>query len=177
MSERRMLIDPLVLDQGLTTIIGESREGRLALCTAVAATVSSGIPWEGKVPKSQAKGPLIVIEELRRVIRDPTNEKHVLAAMDKIRDTIEETGATYLVAHDRWHGGTTPRGSAVVIGLSDIVIEVVAFEPEAGFIKLKHIKRSDGPCEEFGYRVVVKTVGGKAVPVVMGERLVPAEES
>jgi hypothetical protein len=69
-------------------------------------------------------------------------------------------GSFWVPHHAGWEKGRE-RGSTAIRAKSDIVLYIDKFEPEAGKVVLKHLKRRGGPkLKEIGYEVKLITVDG-----------------
>jgi hypothetical protein len=78
-----------------------------------------------------------------------------------IRLFMRETGGTILITHTE--------ASYVLLERVDVMIEVIEWNPAAGFIRLRHLKNCHGPVREFAFGVKTVKVDGEAVSIVTGE--------
>jgi hypothetical protein len=59
---------------------------------------------------------------------------------------------------------------SILLDRTDVVIEVIEWNPTLGFIKLRHLKNCCGPVKEFVFGVTtVKIDGEPPVAIVTGE--------
>jgi len=116
--------------------------------------------------------PLIITDALADMIGDGDEDraKDINRAYRNFWRVVITARASFFVLHHSGWEGTRERGSSAIRAKSDIVIQVTEFDPAAGIMKLKHLKRRGGPKEEFSVEVKLVEVAGfkEPIPVVTG---------
>jgi hypothetical protein len=123
---------------------------------------------------------LIVADALGQMLggNDEDKAQHINAVYANVWRVVNYNGAAFMMLHHSGWDEKRERGSSAIRANSDIVIQIVRFEPEAGRIILRHLKRRDGvPLQQFGYQLKLVPVPGcrQPVPICTGEKLDPAQ--
>ena len=75
---------------------------------------------------------------------DENSSKDINQVYRNIWEVVTVNGAAFLIPHHAGWDEKRERGSTAIRAKSDIVLQIVKFEPEKGTIELKHHKRRGG---------------------------------
>ena len=116
---------------------------------------------------------LIIVDALADIMGelDEDKAKHITQVYTNLRRVEKATGSAILVLHHQGWNNDRERGSSAIRAKSDIVVQIVEFKPDQGYVKFTHLKRRGGPkLKEFVYEVKLVPVEGceHDVPIVTG---------
>jgi hypothetical protein len=116
---------------------------------------------------------LIIVDALADIMGelDEDKAKHITQVYTNLRRVEKATGSVILVLHHQGWNNDRERGSTAIRAKSDIVVQIVEFKPDQGYVKFAHLKRRGGPrLKEFVYEVKLVPVEGceHDVPIVTG---------
>jgi hypothetical protein len=102
---------------------------------------------------------------------DENSSKDINQVYKNIWDVVNVNGAAFLIPHHAGWDEKRERGSTAIRAKSDIVLQIVKFEPEKGTIELKHHKRRGGrklPQLLFEIKLIEVEGYAQAIPIVTG---------
>ena len=120
--------------------------------------------------------PLVVTDALADMLGglDESKNKDMQQIYKNVWRVVFANQASFLIPHHSGWDNTRERGAHTIRAKSDIVVQIVNYNPVGGFIELKHHKRRGGVKRlKFTLRVKLIPVAGcpEPVPVVTGDEI------
>jgi hypothetical protein len=119
--------------------------------------------------------PLIVADALADILGDLNEDKSqdINRVYRNVWRVVHAHDASFgLLHHSGWEE-KRERGSTAIRAKSDILVQIVSFDPEKGLVELKHHKlRGGAPLKQFYLSVKLVPVGGypQPIPIVTGPK-------
>jgi predicted transposase YbfD/YdcC len=119
---------------------------------------------------------LIVADALADIMaageKDEDKSKDITLVYKNVRRVEKKTRSVFLIPHHEGWNGDHERGSTAIRANSDILVRIIKFEADRGYIKFMHKKRRGGPkLKDFAYEVKLVQVERckHLVPIVTGK--------
>jgi hypothetical protein len=127
-----------------------------------------------KLTKDVPSGSLIIADALSDLLGsfNPDNTGDMVIFYTRVWKVVLKTNSAFCLLHHTGWDFERERNSSVIRQKSDIVALITEFNPNEGYIKLKHKKRRGGPMlDEFGWDTRLVSVAGykETIPLVTGE--------
>jgi hypothetical protein len=129
------------------------------------------------IEKLKGMGPMLITADALADImaageKDEDKSKDITLVYKNVRRVEKKTGSVFLIPHHEGWNGDHERGSTAIRANSDILVRIIEFKADKGYIKFTHKKRRGGPMlKQFAYEVKLVQVERckHLVPVVTGK--------